>query len=76
MNEDQLLQLGFKNTSHTDEENNSFTEFTLENEDGFKIQVLGDDYVELFVDGIWIHRSHWNRIDHIKILINLFSLPF
>ena len=57
MEESKLLELGFKNTSYTDEENNSFTEFTLYHEDGFKIQVSGEDYVEIFVDEIWIH---WN----------------
>ena len=76
MEESKLLELGFENTSYTDEENNSFTEFTLDHEDGFKIQVSGEDYVEIFVDEIWIHRGHWNQIDHIKKLINLFSLPF
>ena len=76
MEESKLLELGFKNTSHTDEEKNSFTEFTLDHEDGFKIQVSGEDYVEIFVDEIWIHREHWNQIDHIKKLINVFSLPF
>ncbi len=76
MEESKLLELGFKNTSYVDEENNSFTEFTLDHEDGFKIQVSGKDYVEIFVDEIWINRGHWNRIEHIKMLINIFSLPF
>ena len=49
MEESKLLELGFENTSYTDEENNSFTEFTLDHEDGFKIQV-SEETVKKYIE--------------------------
>ncbi len=75
MNEKELLELGFKATSYTDEEGNIFTEFILEH-DNFKIIVSGDDYLELYTDGFWITRPYWNTIEAVKKIINIFSNPF
>ena len=74
MKKEELLELGFKETSYTDEEGNTFTEFMLETDDNFKILVSGDDYLELYTDGIWITRPYWNTIEAVKKLINIFSI--
>ena len=76
MEELKLLELGFKNTSYVDEENNSFTEFTLEHEDGFKIQISGLHYTEIYVEKTWIKFPCCQRINDVIELINLFKLPF
>jgi len=72
----ELLKLGFKESSYKDEENNTFTEFMLETDDNFKIMVSGEDYLELYIDGIWITRPYWNTVESVKKLIAIFSYPF
>ena len=66
-----LLKLGFKDTSFTDEEI-LFTEFTLKKEK-FTIQIHGENLVELEVEPkIWVEIPNCKKISDLKRLIKLF----
>jgi hypothetical protein len=66
-----LLKLGFKDTSYTEEEI-EFTEFTLKKEK-FTIQIHGDNLVEFEVEPkIWVEVPNCKKISHLKQLIKLF----
>jgi hypothetical protein len=67
MTSQELLQLGFKDTTWSGN-----TEHTLETAD-FKIEVSGISLVEINVDGDWITVPNCNTIDDMKQLIKLFS---
>lgn len=71
MNEKDLLELGFIDTSFF-EENEKFTEFTL-TKDNFVIEVSGINHVEIKLScGFWNHVPNCNSIQDLKILIKLF----
>ena len=77
MNSNELLELGFVDTSYV-EEGINFTEFTLQT-DKFCIEVSGETLVEiqLFVAHesfrTWIHVPNCKDIEDIKCLIRLFE---
>ena len=77
MNKEELLKLGFVDTSYS-EEGVLFTEYTLQN-DKFCIEVSGETLVEiqLFVAHesfrTWIHVPNCKDIEDIKCLIRLFE---
>ena len=72
MNEKELLELGFKDNSYTDDEGNRFTEFYLQN-NNFQISVMGIDLVEICLQTYWIEVSNCKKISDLKELIRLFS---
>ena len=71
MKPDDLLKLGFKDTSWTDD-GEDFTEHTFEGA-GFKICVSGEDFVELGVNGEFIPLHNVNTPEQIEQLIKLLS---
>lgn len=72
MNSIELLELGFIDTSYT-EENENFTEFTLTTQK-FEIQVSGIDNVEInFITIGWVDVPNCKTIEDLKNLIKLFS---
>ena len=72
MNENELLELGFIDTSY-EEEGIVFTEYKLTTKD-FTIEVLGADNVEIhFTFMGWIDVPNCKTIDDLKHLIRLFS---
>ena len=69
---DELLKLGFIDTSYQEDEN-IFTEFTLITEK-FKIEISGEDNVEIqFIYNGWIDVPNCKTLDDLKHLIKLFS---
>jgi hypothetical protein len=71
MNQKELLELGFVDTSYN-EEGIDFTEFTLTTEK-FTIQISGLDLVEIQFIGLgWIDVPNCKTIDDLKCLIKLF----
>lgn len=72
MNSNELLELGFIDTSYV-EENENFTEFTLTTSN-IEIQVSGIDNVEMkFLYVGWVDVSNCKTIEDIKHLIRLFE---
>ena len=69
----QLLKLGFTNTSYTDDEANSFTEFQLKTKK-FTIAISGIGLVEInFNSTEWHTVPNCQNIQNLKNLIKLFS---
>lgn len=66
-----LLKIGFKDTSWTDE-GEYFTEHTFEGAE-FKICVSGEDFVELGIDGGFMPLHNVNTPEQIEQLIKLLS---
>lgn len=72
MNSNELLELGFIDTSYV-EENENFTEFTLTTSK-FEIQISGIDNVEIkFLSIGWVDVPNCKTIEDIKYLIRLFE---
>ena len=72
MNEKELLELGFIDTSYL-EENEKFTEFTLKNEN-FEIQISRIENVEIKLEnGFWNQVPNCKTIEDLKQLIKLFT---
>lgn len=71
MNANELLKLGFKDTSWTDD-GEDFTEHTFEGAE-FKICVSGDDFVELGVDGNFMPLHNVTTPEQIEQLIKLLT---
>lgn len=72
MNEKELLDLGFIDTSYS-EEGIDFTEFKLSNEK-FTIEISGLDLVEMSFVGLgWIEVPNCKTIEDLKCLIKLFN---
>ena len=71
MKADDLLKIGFKDTSCTDD-GEHFTEHTFEGA-GFKICVSGEDFVELGVNGEFMPLHNVTNTEQIKQLIKLLS---
>jgi len=72
MNEKELLELGFINTSY-EEDGISFTEFTLTTEK-FKIEISGINLVEIhFLVIGWVDVPNCKTIEDLKQLIRLFE---
>jgi hypothetical protein len=75
MNEKELLELGFIDTSYVEylkEGKVEFTEFTLTTEK-FIIQISGLDLVEIQFVGLgWINVPNCKTIEDLKCLIKLF----
>lgn len=72
MNSNELLELGFIDTSYVEEKEN-FTEFTLTTSK-FEIQVSGIDNVEIkFLSIGWVDIPKCKNIEDIKHLIRLFE---
>ncbi len=71
-NKKELLELGFIDTSYT-EDGINFTEFTL-TKDKFKIEISGINLVEIhFLVIGWVGVPNCKTIDDLKQLIRLFS---
>jgi hypothetical protein len=75
MNEKELLNLGFKDTSYS-EFGNEFSEFTLIHDEGFTIQILGLNYTEIRLKNEWIEVPSCKNVTDVVKLIELFKLPF
>lgn len=71
MKAEELLKLGFKDTSWTDD-GEDFTEHTFEGA-GFKICVSGDDFVELGIDGNFMPLHNVTTSKQIEQLIKLLA---
>lgn len=72
MNSNQLLELGFIDTSYI-EDGENFTEFTL-TKDKFKIEVSGIDSVDIhFLVIGWVQVPNCKTIEDLKELIRLFE---
>ena len=71
MKADELFNLGFKDTSWTDD-GEDFTEHTFEGA-GFKICVSGDDFVELGIDGNFMPLHNVTTPKQIEQLIKLLT---
>lgn len=72
MDEVELLELGFINTSYV-EEGVNFTEFTLTS-DNIKIEISGINNVDIyFFDIGWINVPNCKTIKHLIDLIKLFK---
>jgi hypothetical protein len=72
MNTNELLELGFIDTSYVEEEIN-FTELTLTKEN-FKIQIHGVNLVEIeFEPRIWVEVPNCKTVEDLKQLIRLFE---
>lgn len=74
MEAQELLALGFKDTSFVDD-GIEFPEYTYELKTSFTIQISGRDLVEICDSVIWITVPSCNTIQDVKDLIRLFSLP-
>ena len=73
MNKKELLELGFIDTSYS-EEGINFTEFTFTTEN-FTIEILGIDLVEIkFLSIGWVEVPNCKSIDDLKHLIRLFDV--
>lgn len=73
MNEKELLELGFIDTSYT-EDKIDFTEHTLTKET-FSIEISGIDSVEIKFVGIsWVDVPNCKTIEDLKQLIRLFNI--
>lgn len=72
MESNDLIRLGFKDTSFWDD-GNKFTVFSFSQEDA-KIDVSGDDLVEICIDGIWNTVPNCKTIKDIKDLAILFGI--
>ncbi len=71
MKPDDLLKLGFKDTSFT-QGGDHFTEHTFDGA-GFKICVSGEDFVELGVNGEFMPLHNVYTVKQIEQLIKLLS---
>ena len=71
MEGNELLELGFKDTSYTDDEGNSFTEFTIKNDD-ISISVMGLNFVEICIGNYWQEVLNCKTIEDLKQLVRLF----
>lgn len=72
MNEDQLSELGFKNTSY-EEEGIFFREFLIE-KGVVKIEIDGDNSVEIAIDNNWHSLPNCQTIEDLKELMRLFDI--
>ena len=70
MEENEILALGFKDTSFSNGED-YFQEFTIE-KGIVKIQVSGIDLVEIAIDNNWVDLPNCKTIEDLKQLIRLF----
>ena len=70
MKSEDLLALGFKDTSSPDDE--IFNDYTY-SEPEFGINVFGNNLVDICVNGTWIAVPNCKTIEDIKHLIRLFS---
>ena len=75
MKEEDLIKLGFVNTSYV-EDDILFTEYTLKHQDSFTIMVSGLNLTEIFIDENWITVTNCKDITDVTKLIELFKLPF
>jgi len=71
MKPDDLLKLGFKDTSFT-QGGDHFTEHTFDGA-GFKICVSGEDFVELGVNGEFMPLHNVTNTEQIEELIKLLT---
>lgn len=71
MKTNQLLKIGFKDTSWTDD-GEHFTEHTFEGS-GFKICVSGTGFIELCVEGNYVTLYNIKTVEQIEQLIKLLS---
>ena len=72
MKKEELLKLGFKTTSSTDEEGNHFEQFTLDVDEFSQIETHGNAVDVCFI-GDWINVPNCKTIADMKNLIKLFS---
>jgi len=68
MKKEELLNLGFKDTSYADLE-----QFTLEINEFAQIETYGDSVVDICVFDHWISVPNCQTIEDMKNLIKLFS---
>lgn len=71
MKADDLLKIGFKDTSFT-QGGKHFTEHTFDGA-GFKIYVSGEDFVELGVNGEFMPLHNVSNTEQIEELIKLLT---
>ena len=71
MKKQELLKLGFVDTSYI-EEGNNFTQFTFKSP-GVTIEVSGNNCVEVKLNGMWSFVSNCKNITDLRYLIKLFA---
>jgi hypothetical protein len=73
MEEKQLLEIGFVNTSYMEDDDVIFTEFSFANEK-IRIEISGIDFVEINVNSTgFIHVPNCKTFEDLKYLIKLFT---
>jgi hypothetical protein len=73
MKEEDLIKLGFVNTSYIDQNGDYFLQYTFKHENGVMITVSRLNYTK---NETWITVPNCKNITDVTKLIELFKLPF